>query len=170
MPAVGRSRLLFVLVSLLLGVVAVGATGGPASGQTNTTAPPVTSAAPAPSSTAATAGDEASTRTVNRIVAVLIALAVVLVGVAIWFWRATKPTPRHLDGLDMMGSRRWRDGDPAARSVLLAPVHERRGEADADDVAAEPEPVEAAVAPVGEAADDVDIVESAEEETTPRAS
>jgi hypothetical protein len=172
MTAAGRSRLLLVFASLLLGVVVSVAAGGPVSGQTNTTAPAVTAAAAAPSTTAATAGDEGSTRTVNRIVAVLIGLAIVLVGVAIWFWRATKPTPRHLDALDMMGTRRWREGGPGERSVLLAPVHERRAEA-LDEVA-EPEPV-AAVTPVAPAAsvlapDEVEDVNDAEEEPTPRAS
>jgi hypothetical protein len=151
---------------VLLGVVVLSAAGGRASAQTNTTAPAVTAAAPAPSTTAASAGDEASTRTVNRIVAVLVAFAIILVGLAIWFWRATKPTPRHLDGLDMMGTRRWRQADPADRSVLLAPVHERRGEADSADVMAEPEPVGAAADEVAEVAD----IENAEDETTPRAS
>jgi hypothetical protein len=155
--------------SVLLGVVVLGAAGGRAFAQTNTTAPAVTAAAPAPSTTAASAGDEASTRTVNRIVAVLVAFAIVLVGVALWFWRATKPTPRHLDGLDMLGTRRWRQAGPADRSVLLAPVHQRRGEADGADVAADPEPVRATAAEVDEV-NEVEDIEDAEHQPTPRAS
>jgi hypothetical protein len=147
------------LAPLLLGMVLL-VLAGRAEAQTATTAPPAATAAPAPSTTAATAGDAASTRTVNRIVAILLALAVVLVGVAIWFWRATKPVARHLDGLDVMGTRRWHRSGSGERSTLLAPVHERRAESDADDVVAEPqsevEPVEAGV--------------DAEEEPTPRAS
>jgi hypothetical protein len=165
MSAAGRSRLLLLLASLLLGLVVFAAAGGRAFGQTDPTAPPVTTASPAPSTTAATAGDEASTRTVNRIVAVLVGLAIVLVGVAIWFWRATKPMPRHLDGLDMMGTRRWREGGPADRAVLLAPVHERRGEAERPDTVAEPDSE-----PVVVGADEVDEIEDVEQEPAPRAS
>ena len=161
MTAAGRSRPLVLLVALILALVFGVGAGGRASAQTATTAPAATTAAPAVSTTVATAGDTASTRTVNRIVAVLMAFAVILVGLAIWFWRATKPVPRHLDGLDMMGTRRWRQGGPAERSTLLAPVHERRGEEDGADRADEPEaePVVAA-----------DEAEDEAVEPTPRAS
>lgn len=167
MTAAGRSRLLVLLGSLLLGSLLL-ALAGRADAQTATTAPTATTATPAPTTTVATAGDEASTRTVNRIVLVLVAFAVLLVGMAIWFWRSTKPVPRHLDGLDVMGTRRWREGDPATRSTLLAPVHERRSDERDDDLIAEPEPVpeEEPVA----AADAADAADEAREEPTPRAS
>jgi flagellar basal body-associated protein FliL len=161
MTAVGRSRLLVLLVVLLAAVVL----GGPAHAQTNTTAPPVTNVTSTPSTTAATAGDAASTRTVNRIVIVLIAFAVVLVGMAIWFWRATKPLARHLDGLDLMGTRRWREGGSSQRATLLAPVHERRAASRDEESLPEPGPVIVATEPVAEATED-----EAEEEPTPRAS
>jgi hypothetical protein len=123
MTAAERSRLLVVVMLLVGGVLlGLGPGAGRAGGQAATTAPPSVS------TTVATPGDDASTRTVNRIVFVLIALAVVLIGVAIWFWRATKPLPRHLDGLDVMGTRRWRAAGPGERSSLLAPVHERRAD------------------------------------------
>ena len=204
MTAAGRSRSFVLLARLVVaglvvvaGVIGVGLGGvglraAPVRAQT-TTVPVVTSAAPAPSTTAATAGDEASTRTVNRIVFVLAAFAVVLVGLAIWFWRTTKPMPRHLDGLDLMGSRRWRDADPAGRSTLLAPVHERRAEVrDVEDpeggaepvpvvepvpVGAEPEPVaepELGAEPVPVGADGpgggADADADTDDEETPRAS
>jgi hypothetical protein len=161
MTAAGRSRLHVFFAALLLGVVFV-AIAGPADAQTATTVPPATTAAPAPSTTVVTAGDEASTRTVKRIVLVLVLFAIVLVGMAIWFWRATKPVPRHLDGLDMMGSRRWREGGPPERSALLAPVHERRSDERDGDLIAEPEEPVAAVS--GSESDE------AEDEPTPRAS
>lgn len=157
MTAAGRSRLHVLFAALLLGVVLL-AVAGRADAQTATTAPPRTTAAPAPT-TSATAGDEASTRTVNRIVLVLVVFAVLLVGMAIWFWRSTKPVPRHLDGLDVMGTRRWREGDSATRSTLLAPVHERRSDERDVDLIAEPEPVAAA-----------GVADEVEEEPTPRAS
>jgi hypothetical protein len=159
MTAAGRSRLLVLLASLLPVLLAV---AGPADAQTPTTAPSAMTAAPAPTTTVATAGDEASTRTVNRIVTVLVSFAILLLGMAIWFWRATKPVPRHLDGLDIMGSRRWRESVPAERATLLAPVHERRSDERDDDLIAEPVP-EPAVEPAVADAD-------AEEEPTPRAS
>jgi hypothetical protein len=154
MTAAGRSRFLLLLAALLLGVMLL-AVAGRADAQTATTTP-ATTAPPAPSTTAATAGDEASTRTVNRIVLVLVLFAIVLVGMAIWFWRATKPVPRHLDGLDMMGTRRWREGGAPERSALLAPVHERRSEERDDDLIAAPDPAAEPDEP--------------EEEPTPRAS
>ena len=90
------------------------------------------------------AGDDASTRTVNRIVGALAGFAVVLIGVAIWFWRATRPVPRYLDALDALGSRRWQRASPQERATLLAPIHERRG--DPREAIAEPdEPDETAV-------------------------
>ena len=148
MTVAGRSRLLLLLVPVILGVmILVGPSllgaGARAGAQTNPTGPPVTTVALGSSTTAASAGDAASTRTVNRIVAVLITFAVVLVWVAIWFWRATKPVPRHLDALDLMATRRWREGGSAQRSALLAPVHERRGDERDDDIMAEPEVVAA---------------------------
>src|SRR4051812_33615321 len=87
MPAVGRSRLLLAVVPVLLGVVLFVA-GGRADAQTGTTTPSATTPASAAPTTTASAGDSASTRTVNRIVAGLIALAALLAGTAIWFWRA----------------------------------------------------------------------------------
>src|SRR5215207_10722715 len=150
MTAAGRSRLLLLLAPVLVGVVILLGAGSRAGAQTSSIASGVTAAS---STTAATAGDDGSTRTVNRIVAVLVAFAVVLVGVAIWFWRATKPVARHLDGLDVMATRKWREGGSAQRSALLAPVHERRGE-ERDELVAEPEPefvaVEAEAAEVDE--------------------
>jgi hypothetical protein len=100
---------------------------------------------------------------VNRIIAVLVFFGVVLLGLAAWFWWATKPVPRHLDALDAMSSRSWRDAGPAERSAMLAPVHERRGELREDDLIVASEPVEEAVPAVASvevaAASPVDVGE-----------
>jgi hypothetical protein len=155
------SRLL--LAAALAVVLACGLTSGltaPASAQTATTAAgrpgaatpaaavPASPAVPAslaaaPATSAPSAGDDASTRTVDRIVAVLVAFALLLLGLAVWFWFATRPVPRHLDALDAMGSRPWMQAGPAERSAMLAPVHERRGERRDDEVIAPPEPADA---------------------------
>src|SRR3954464_5217899 len=126
MTAARPSHLLVLRMLVVALVLLVAGRAAPVAAQTTTA--PVPPAAPAPSTTAATAGDEGSTRTVNRIIFVLVAFAVVLIGLAIWYWRATKPLPRHLDGLDVMGTRQWRHAGPGQRSSLLAPVHERRAD------------------------------------------
>ena len=152
MLAVGRSPLLALCVTLALMTALALLVSGPADAQTSTTVAPVPAApvaattAVAVTTTVPKAGDAASTRTVNRIVAVLVGLAVVLLGVAVWFWRSTKPVPRHLDGLDLMGTRPWQDAGPGGRSALLAPVHERRGEERDDDLIAPPPHSEAPAA------------------------
>ena len=152
MSAAGRFLLLALCVTLALMMALALLVSGPADAQTSTTVAPIPAApvaattAVAVTTTVPKAGDAASTRTVNRIVAVLVGLAVVLLGVAVWFWRSTKPVPRHLDGLDLMGTRPWQDADPGGRSALLAPVHERRGEERDDDLIAPPEHSEAPAA------------------------
>jgi hypothetical protein len=139
MPAVLRRVTLGVLLtvlSVLVGGVAAGA-------QTATTTPPAATTAlagaPSPSTTVARTGDTQSSRTVNRIVLALLALGGLLAVLTVWLWRTTKPKPNHLDGLDAMGSRRWRAASPERRAALLAPVHERRGEIRDEDLIAVPE-------------------------------
>jgi hypothetical protein len=75
---------------------------------------------------------------VNRIVGALVFFAVALLVLGAWFWRVTKPVPRHLEALDAMGSRSWRRGGSGERAALLAPVHERRGEAREADLIVAP--------------------------------
>jgi len=139
MPAALRR----VLLGLLLSAAGLALAGvAPAAAQT-TIAPPAATSAPAAEATATTAapttGDTRSSRTVNRIVLALLSLAGLLAILGIWLWRTTKPKPSHLDGLDAMGSRRWRAASPEGRAALLAPVHERRGEIRDDQVIAEPD-------------------------------
>jgi hypothetical protein len=138
-PALRRLTL-----GVLLAASGVVVTGATAAAQTTSTPPAATSAATSGSAGATTsasaAGDKQSSRTVNRIVLALLSLAGLLTILGFWLWRTTKPKPAYLDGLDAMGSRRWRSATPEGRAAILAPVHERRGEI-RDDLVAEPEPV-----------------------------
>src|SRR5947209_2623813 len=115
MTAARLPHLLVLRVLVVALMLVVAGRAAPVAAQTTTA--PAPTAAPSPLTTAATAGDESSTRTVNRIIFVLVAFAVVLIGLAIWYWRATKPLPRHLDGLDVMGTRQWRAAGPGERST-----------------------------------------------------
>jgi hypothetical protein len=137
MPAVRRKLILGVLVTSL--VITVGSVAV-ADAQSATSAP--APAASAPATTVARTGDTASSRTVNRIVLALLAMAGLLAIVTVWLWRASKPKANHLDGLDAMGSRRWRTATPERRAAILGPVHLRRGEIRDEDLIAPPEPVE----------------------------
>jgi hypothetical protein len=92
-----------------------------------------------PSSTARAGADPASTRTVDRIVVALVGLAALILLVTLWFWRSTKPKPRWLEGLDALGSRRWRRATPEERARLLATVHERHGEVREEELIVPPE-------------------------------
>jgi hypothetical protein len=138
MAATLRQLILGVLVAAL--VITVGS-ASTAHAQSATSAPaPVASAVV---TTVARTGDTASSRTVNRIVLALLAMAGLLAILTVWLWRASKPKPNHLDGLDAMGSRRWRTAAPERRAAILGPVHLRRGEIRDEDLIAPPEPVEA---------------------------
>jgi hypothetical protein len=143
-----RGTALRVVAVTVLVAVALLAHAGVSSAQTATSAPAgVVVAATGGSSAAvsspatAKAGDNASTRTVNRIIGVLVFFGIALLALAGWFWWATKPVPRHLDALDAMSSRAWRQAGAAERSAMLGPVHERRAEAREEDLIA-PSPVE----------------------------
>jgi hypothetical protein len=139
MPAALRSS----IVTLVLTVMMVGFVAAAPAGAQVTTAPP-TSVATAvtsdPSPGSQSAGDTESSRTVNRIVLALLAMAALLLVLLVWLWRTTKPAASHLDGLDAMGSRRWRNSSSERRAVILAPVHERRGEIRDEELIAPTEP------------------------------
>jgi hypothetical protein len=132
------------IVTLLVTVMIAVALAAPRADAQSTTVAPTTAAGAttAPPTTVVRTGDTASSRTVNRIVLALLALAGLLLALTLWLWRSTKPRPVHLDALDAMGSRRWQRGSTAARAAMLAPVHERRGEIREEDLIAEPEPIE----------------------------
>jgi hypothetical protein len=139
MPAALRRVTLGVLLTVLIVLVGCVAAGA----QTATTTPPAATTSPAGaaarSTTVATPGDTQSSRTVNRIVLALLALGGLLAVLTFWLWRTTKPKPNHLDGLDSMGTRRWRAASSERRAALLAPVHERRGDIRDEDLIAAPE-------------------------------
>lgn len=88
----------------------------------------VTAQASAPTTSVVTEVDDpASTRTVNRIIAALLVLGVVLLGVTVWFWVATRPLHPSLEGLDLMSSRRWSHADSGKQQRMLDKVHNGRG-------------------------------------------
>ncbi|HKA04039.1 MAG TPA: hypothetical protein VKD67_06900 [Acidimicrobiales bacterium] len=165
-PALRRATLGMLLAASGLVVVGAGATA--AAAQTTNPPPAATSAAssaPAGATTSAPAtGDARSSRTVNRIVLALLSLAGLLTILGFWLWRTTKPKPVYLDGLDAMGSRRWRSATPERRAAILAPVHERRGEIRDEDLVAEPE---LELEPVAEAEPAPEPVPAADAEPEP---
>jgi hypothetical protein len=67
----------------------------------------------------ATVGDPSRTRTVYAAVLFLVALAIVLVVVAMWLVRVTRPDPEVLAPLELMGTRSWRRADPVGQRRLL---------------------------------------------------
>jgi hypothetical protein len=57
-------------------------------------------------------GDTEGTRAVTAIIALLVVLGIVLVMVAVWLVRSTRPDPEVLAPLEVMGDRSWRRADP----------------------------------------------------------
>lgn len=179
---------------LLLGLAVALVTAGPAGahavgvpGATATTTP-ASAVAVSPSSTLGGAAapnlevpdapvdasldinDAASTRTVNLIVAALVALGVGVLGLAGWYWVTTRPVAPALLGLEVVGSRRFRRADPDSRRALLTTPRsfdDRVVWADAVDDAGPTEPPDAEHAdgaappeePVGPAAPALDEAE-----------
>ncbi len=64
-------------------------------------------------------GDPSATRTVYIAVALLVLCGVVLVAVAIWVFRRTRPDPALLAPLEEMQRRKWRSLDPAGQRRRL---------------------------------------------------
>lgn len=89
----------------------------------STTLSPIT----APATTAAPINDAKATRLVNRVVLALVGLALLVAFLTFWYWRATKPVPPALDGLDLLSTRKWLRGKPEKRARLLAEFHAKRG-------------------------------------------
>lgn len=67
-------------------------------------------------------GDDASTRTVYVVVVALVVIGVVLVGLAIWLWRSTRPDPELLAPLELMDRRTWLRRNTQERRRLLDEV------------------------------------------------
>lgn len=89
----------------------------------STTLSPIT----APPTTAAPINDAKATRLVNRVILALVGLALLVAFLTFWYWRATKPVPPALDGLDLLSTRKWLRGKPEKRARLLAEFHAKRG-------------------------------------------
>ena len=86
--------------------------------------------------------DRSSSRTVNIIIGALSALGLLMLFVAIWLWRASRPLPPHLEGLDLITKRRWLRSDTNRREHLLDSIREVRGPAPVVALAREPEAIE----------------------------
>jgi hypothetical protein len=86
--------------------------------------------------------DRSSSRTVNIIIGALAALGLFMLVVAIWLWRASRPVPPHLEGLDLITKRRWLRSDTNRREHLLDSIREVRGPAPVVPLAREPEAIE----------------------------
>jgi hypothetical protein len=89
---------------------------------TTTVGAPVTSAP----KVAESVNDRSSTRKVQLIVGALTALGVLFGVLVAMYWRATKPLPAHLEGLDLLATRRYRKAPDGTREVLLASLDARR--------------------------------------------
>jgi hypothetical protein len=86
--------------------------------------------------------DQSSSRTVNIIIGALAALGLLMLLVSIWLWRASRPVPPHLEGLDLITKRRWLRSDSNRREHLLDSIREVRGAAPVASLAREPEAIE----------------------------
>ena len=86
--------------------------------------------------------DHSASRTVNIIIGALAALGLLMLLVAIWLWRASRPVPPHLEGLDLITKRRWLRSDINRREHLLDSIRAVRGPAPVVSLAREPEGIE----------------------------
>jgi hypothetical protein len=152
MSRAGRAGLVGVTVAVVLSLHPAGTGAAVSPLQVETTVPTVatTATAPSASSTAVqeqgdadadadagsttVVGDPVADRRIRRIVIALCAVAAGVLIVTVLFWRATRPVPRALQGLQALGSRSGR---------------RRAAAAVAADASAEPvaQPVEPALVP-----------------------
>ena len=89
----------------------------------------------APPTTAAAINDAKATELVNRVVAALIGLGVLIALLTFWYWRSTKPVPPSLEGVELMSTRKWLRGKPDKRTRLLAEYHAKRGPVPEESIA-----------------------------------
>ena len=126
----------FAVAAVGLAAAAGAATRTPSAASTTTPPTVATSAAPAgvptvapitESTVAAKAAAKKSARTtVNVLIGVLLALAAIVIGVSVWYWRVTKPLPPQLEPLATMSTRSWRRAPPARREASLERVRPKR--------------------------------------------
>ena len=89
----------------------------------------------APPTTAAAINDAKATELVNRVVAALIGLGVLIALLTFWYWRSTKPVPPSLEGVELMSTRKWLRGKPDKRARLLSEYHAKRGPVPEESIA-----------------------------------
>lgn len=93
-------------------------------------------------------GDQTSTRTVYAVVLALVAIGVVLIFIATWIVRQTRPDPELLAPLERMADRSWRQQDPAQKRRTLdgvrpdgaRPVFREKGVPEVDEDFAQSNP------------------------------
>lgn len=74
--------------------------------------------------------DPETRRAMDLLTGVLIALAVLVLGITVWFWRSTRPLPASLEALATMSSRRFRRRPPDERDEALDAVHHLKAATD----------------------------------------
>ena len=89
----------------------------------------------APATTAPAINDAKATELVNRVVAALIGLGVLIALLTFWYWRSTKPVPPSLEGVELMSTRKWLRGKPDKRARLLGEYHAKRGPVPEESIA-----------------------------------
>jgi hypothetical protein len=90
---------------------------------------PSAGAGASPTTPAKTAvNDRSSTRKIQTITAALAALGLLFAGLVVWYWRSTKPVPAHLEGLDLLATRKFQKAPDEVRDELLADLDAQRAE------------------------------------------
>jgi hypothetical protein len=74
--------------------------------------------------------DPEARRRINLLIGLLAALAVVLVAVTVWFWRATRPVAAALEPLAAMSTRHFRRKAPDEQEGDLHAIHELKAATD----------------------------------------
>lgn len=74
--------------------------------------------------------DPETRRVMDLLTGVLVALAVLVLGITVWFWRSTRPLPASLEALATMSSRRFRRRPPDERDEALDAVHHLKAATD----------------------------------------
>jgi hypothetical protein len=129
-----------VVMAVILAVCPAGAGVASSPAQVETTVPTAASAATVPGAAPTTAtqqvdadaqsddastavvGDPVADRRIRRIVIALCAVAALVLIVTVLFWRATRPVPRALQGLQALGSRSGRRRAAASAAAVSEPV------------------------------------------------
>jgi hypothetical protein len=128
-----------VVMTVILAVCPAGA-GASSPAQVETTVPTAATATTIPSASPSTVteqvnadaqsddasttvvGDPVADRRIRRIVIALCSLAALVLIVTVLFWRATRPVPRALQGLQALGSRSGRRRAAASAGAVSEPA------------------------------------------------